>query len=74
MWGGDSVQETEPFFLWFDDGASWDSRSGTWTLLPSGGPSPRTQALAVWTGCDAIVYGGSPSGRPYGNDGMILRP
>ncbi len=74
VWGGDSVQETEPFFLWFDDGASWDSRSGTWTPLPSGGPSPRTQALAVWTGCDAIVYGGSTSGRPYVNDGMILRP
>ena len=53
------------------DGAAWDFATATWQPLPPA-PTGRAFASTVWTGCDAIVFGG---GYPLTNTGgMILRP
>jgi N-acetylneuraminic acid mutarotase len=41
------------------DGAMFDGTTNTWTMLPAGGPSARRGATAVWTGEEAIVWGGT---------------
>lgn len=71
LWGHQVNQE-------LDSGATYSPASG-WEQLPSGGPSPRTDAVGVWTGGEAIIWGGqvetkSPPGvRPLG-DGKIFTP
>ena len=56
-----------------DDGAVFDPATRVWTPMPDGGPTGREVAWTVWTGCDAIVYGGvNGTSRP--NDGMLFRP
>jgi N-acetylneuraminic acid mutarotase len=42
----------------------------TWTSTPEGGPSPRAQHVAVWTGAEMIVWGGQEfDGTGFRNDG-----
>ncbi len=54
-------------------GASFDLSTEKWTAMPTtGAPVAREWATAVWTGSEAIVWGGySGSAR---NDGKIFRP
>ncbi len=53
------------------DGAALDPTTGTWTALPAtGAPPARGHATAVWTGKEAIVWGGFPMEA----DGRIYRP
>jgi hypothetical protein len=41
------------------DGASWRNKgNGTWTGCPPGGLSARSDATAVWTGSEVLVWGG----------------
>ena len=41
------------------DGAYYDLSSRTWISIPDGGPSPRANFSTVWTGTEAIVWGGA---------------
>ncbi|MCC6899751.1 MAG: putative metal-binding motif-containing protein [Polyangiaceae bacterium] len=52
-------------------GSVFDVATGTITALPPGGPSPRKWGVAVWTGSEAIVWGGEASGVL--DDGKIWR-
>jgi hypothetical protein len=57
--------------------ASYDPATGAWTPLDeTGSPGPRARATAVWTGREAIVWGGSggDTTSPYHNTGAIYRP
>ncbi len=59
-----------------DSGATYSPEAG-WAQIPSGGPSARQAAIGVWTGSEAILWGGemdTPKGlRPLG-DGKIFKP
>lgn len=52
-------------------GAVLDVATSTFTALPPGGPSPRKNGVAVWTGNEAIVWGGEGNGLL--DDGKIWR-
>lgn len=67
LWGGDS--EDEPF----DDGAAYDPRTDTWTLLPDGPLSPRNAPAAVWTGTELLLWGGHGT-REGQSDGAAYDP
>ena len=67
---GLSIKETGPDELPLD-GAAWDFATATWQPLPPA-PAGRAFGRTVWTGCDAIIFGG---GYPTENTGgMIFRP
>jgi hypothetical protein len=40
------------------DGIAYDFATSTWSAMPSGGPSARFDPSVVYTGADAIVWGG----------------
>ena len=54
------------------DGASFAS-DRVWKVMPAGGPSARSYGAVVWTGSDAIVWGGTVPGKVL-QDGMMFRP
>lgn len=53
IWGGDSVDGQ------FDDGATYDPLTDTWTMLPDSPLKPRNAPAAVWTGEEVLLWGGS---------------
>jgi len=67
IWGGDGPHGQ------FADGAGYDPRSDTWTLLPAAPLSARNQPAAVWTGDEMILWGGSSSDGDH-NDGAAYNP
>jgi N-acetylneuraminic acid mutarotase len=54
------------------DGAAFDG--DTWSTLPKSHLSPRYGATAVWTGEQAIVWGGASSDGARLDDGATYRP
>ena len=75
LWGGQlSTSTSSGSSTLFRGGIVYDLSSGTWSRMPTAGaPSPRSNAVAVWTGCDAIVFGGwSETG--WSADGARFRP
>jgi N-acetylneuraminic acid mutarotase len=56
------------------DGAVYDGKSKSWSMLPKGGPSARRGATAVWTGEEAIVWGGTDETLASLADGARFRP
>ena len=66
FWGGYTSTSTTSA-----TGASYDLAAATWKSLPTlNAPVARALATAVWTGVEAIVWGGS---GPR-NDGKLYRP
>jgi N-acetylneuraminic acid mutarotase len=57
----------------FDGGASFDAATRIWRALPSGGPSARFGATAIWTGDAALIWGGIDRDGRRRNDGAALR-
>lgn len=58
MWGG-ARYSTPPSMTALGDGASFDPQTRTWTPMPSeGAPPARYDHAIVWTGREALVYGG----------------
>lgn len=54
-------------------GARYDPAAGRWAALPmTGAPSARYDAVAVWTGRELIVWGGSHRETPLA-DGATYR-
>jgi N-acetylneuraminic acid mutarotase len=68
FWGGTSSTTS-----YVANGASYDLATDTWKAMPdSNAPAGRNLATSVWTGAEAIVWGGyNGSVR---NDGKIYRP
>lgn len=64
----------------FADGATYDPRANTWEKLPPAPLSARSDAVAVWTGNEVLVWGGftskgAPEGsRPEHADGAAYNP
>ena len=71
VWGGENFDENG--LVRYVDGASWRYAGSAWQALPDA-PESRSDAVAVWTGCDAIVYGGYTAVLETNNGGMMLRP
>jgi N-acetylneuraminic acid mutarotase len=69
--GGASLEDNGDFNH-FVDGAAWSSETATWRPLPAA-PVSRQAAVAVFTGCDSIVYGGQTFRFELDNSGEILR-
>lgn len=74
VWGGEESSPDRTSQTPVATGMVFDLASATWSSMPTAGaPSPRLRAIAVWTGCDAVVFGGdSTAGR--GLDGARFRP
>ena len=66
VWGGtDGTQE-------FNDGAAYDSVSGTWrTMVASPLSARRFRGGGVWTGQEVLLTAGSSGGDPYGGNGEM---
>ena len=56
-----------------DNGSSYDFAQKAWKPMPKSDLSARASATAVWTGTEAIVFGGF-SGFYVMRDGKIFRP
>jgi N-acetylneuraminic acid mutarotase len=70
-WGG--VNITGATFTYPTNGASYDPATAKWTAMPTGGPTGRHSGTVVWTGSEAILFGGRKGSTDY-NDGKIYRP
>ena len=56
------------------DGAYYTPAQDAWTLLPSAGaPTPRQDAVAVWTGEEYVVFGGADASGEV-STGAAIRP
>jgi len=64
---------TGPVWTRHDDGIAYDLTSGTWSAIPAGLLGNRSSTHVVWTGCEAIFYGGRGA-TSYLTDGAIYRP
>lgn len=82
VWGGSDLNYT----TWYNTGAVYDSIANTWTTMTTvGAPSnrkagdsggvPNVANGGVWTGSQALIWGGS-TGSPgtYYNDGALYDP
>lgn len=70
IWGG---RISTPSDSWYNDGARYNPVSDTWTAASTNGaPAARSGHLAVWTGSEMIVWGGS--GATILNDGGRYNP
>ena len=69
VWGGFGLDAT-PAAVYFADGGVFDFQSSIWAPMSPGGtpPTARSQATAVWTGMNMLVWGGADS-TGYLNDG-----
>jgi hypothetical protein len=74
VWGGDRYGNG---FSSDDRGALYDLASATWSALPPAPIVGRGELAGVWTGSEAIVWGGVDWGGATGDelaDGAIFRP
>jgi hypothetical protein len=55
-WGGFTIEDGIGLVA-REDGAVFDTASNTWAALPAGGPPSSRSPIAIFTGCDAIVFG-----------------
>lgn len=67
-WGGTR------YFKVSSTGYAYDTKSHAWSAMAPGGPSPRSKVTAVWTGSEAIVWGGADAANKPLADGAIWRP
>jgi hypothetical protein len=74
FWGGYSFRP--PATVVTDgDGAFYDPATKIWTAIPAGGPSPRAAPVVVWTGTEAIIWGGETNDSlVVFDDGKRFRP
>ncbi len=75
IWGGTGGTDARP--VYFGDGARYTPSTNTWSMLPTtNAPTPRWQHTLVWTGTQAIVWGGYDGEGDTGfvDDGGIFTP
>lgn len=59
----------------FEGGAVFDAARDAWRpVARAGAPAPRRDALAIWTGRDFLVFGGSTVGGDSRDDGARYEP
>jgi hypothetical protein len=56
VWGGSAPGAGGALFA---DGAAYNPKSNRWRVLPAAPLDPRVRAVAVWSGSEVIVWGGS---------------
>ncbi len=75
VWSGGNGNSSTGTAL--DGGASYDPATDKWaTMDVTGAPVARSRASVVWTGKEAIVWGGAKyaTGTTFYNDGAVFRP
>ena len=73
VWGGTVAVPEGRRALYFNDGAAYDPRAGTWRALPPAPLSGRTGMGAVWTGTRLFVWGGADASG-FRRDGALYDP
>ena len=66
VWGGSGVAGP------LGDGGLYNPTSGTWAALPGSlpnTPAPRADHMAVWTGTEMVVWGGTSNATIYADGG-----
>ncbi len=63
VWGGQTASLPEnatpdSASAFLDDGALYDPARNAWTVTPTSELSPRSHAVAIWTGSEVLVAGG----------------
>ena len=56
VWGGSAPGTASAPFA---DGAAYNPTTNRWRVLPAAPLDPRFRAVAVWTGTEALIWGGS---------------
>jgi len=77
VWGGQAQNTSgSSLYQYASTGAVFDPATGNWRAMSdSNALSPRYLPTSVWTGAEAIVWGGVSYNSPtYRNDGKIYRP
>jgi N-acetylneuraminic acid mutarotase len=82
IWGGAAGSSSTPIYYSntaLAGAASYDPTTDKWTTIDTtGAPSQRARASVVWTGSEAIIWGGASSGGGTSatsyNNGVIYRP
>jgi N-acetylneuraminic acid mutarotase len=74
VWGGPGL-DPKGEVVGTSDGLTFDTSSNAWSAMPTAGaPKPRSHALAVWTGREAVIWGGQPFSGADLADGAIYVP
>ncbi|HUR45758.1 MAG TPA: cohesin domain-containing protein [Candidatus Saccharimonadales bacterium] len=72
VWGGRASFYPQSHY---GDGAKYNPQTDTWTPVSNvNAPSPRSQMMAIWTGTEMIVWGGTGDGWNELNDGARYNP
>ncbi len=58
IWGGYGYEPVTMTTTFLNDGSVYDPKSSIWSPVGAGGPKPRSQSTAVWTGASMLVWGG----------------
>lgn len=74
VWGGTGCTGGATAFC--GDGARWDKKTNSWTMLPASPIVARRSHTAVWTGTKMVVWGGYGGGPPSAQlgDGAAYDP
>ena len=66
IWGGQSTSS--------DSANVYDPATGTWEHLPAAPGPPRFDAAEVWTGTEAVIWGGSTAAGAFDPRGVAWNP
>ena len=72
LWGGEEI--VGPGEHAFADGAAYNPATATWRTLPRSPLEARTGATAIWTGSQAIIFGGMTANGMSLYDGATYNP
>jgi hypothetical protein len=68
-WGGYNNR------IFFDNGGRYNPETNSWTPISAAGTlAGRRYHVAVWTGTEMIVWGGSVNGNQFSNTGARYNP
>lgn len=71
VWGGSTLIGSQN--RWLADGAALDPVANRWRPLPPAPIGPRSEAAAVWTGSEMVVWGGTANSQML-VDGAAYNP
>lgn len=74
VWGGITHLNPNNTDQLASNGAAYNPRTHSWTLLPPGPLSARDSATMLWTGTDAIVFGGVAAGSKSSTRAASYQP
>lgn len=74
FWGGSSATGPGGMTQVVDDGAAYDPTTRAWQPLPPSPLTPRSNATAIWTGHEAVLFGGRSANGVTLLDGATYNP